>query len=253
MNGGDYLSRDGIQYCMKNTSYSGAIAVIDSGVGGLSVLNECLKIMPHENYVYLRDNAFMPYGEKALISLKTRVEYLTAKLLSTGVKAIVLACNTATVAAVQSLRQLYPTVPIIGLEPALKPSFETCESGLIAVLVTECTFSSIKFKRLCANFDERRILFLPQKTLASDIETHFRELGVLRGEVEKIFAPYEGISGVVLGCSHFSFLRVMIENILPEAKIFDGSRGCAERVKTLIAPIATNRKTSGKVTFLSTR
>lgn len=238
---------------MKNSSCSGAIAVIDSGIGGLSVLNECLKIMPNENFVYLRDNAFMPYGEKPLLSLKTRVEYLTAKLLSVGVKAVVLACNTATVAAVQSLRQLYPSVPVIGLEPALKPAFEACKSGKVAVLVTECTYTSIKFRRLCENFDEQRILFLPQKTLASNIENHFNELGVLRAEVEKIFAPYEGITGVVLGCSHFSFLKSMIEEVLPNARVFDGSRGCATHVKKLIQPIASKRKTRGEVVFLSTK
>lgn len=229
------------------------IAVLDSGIGGLSVLIECIKRAPKENYLYVRDLAFMPYGLKPLLQVKKRVEYLTARIIDSGAKALVLACNTATTAAIDCIRATYPKFPIVGLEPALKPAYEALTGGYCVMLVTQGTYSSLRFKNLISRYDQNKIVVLPQKSLAEKIERNIYNLDTLYPDIEQIFSPYKNAQCVVLGCSHYSFLKTMIAEFLGNSvKIFDGAAGCSARVIDLLAKADNLNNSGGVVKFIKT-
>ena len=211
------------------------IGFFDSGVGGLSVLKEAIKIMPNEDYIYFGDSKNAPYGIKS----KGDVRELTFKavefLLNKGVKGIAIACNTATSAAVADLRNMYPELPLVGIEPALKPAVELNKDGDILIMATSMTLKEEKFKRLMDKYKDRAsIIPVPCPGLVE-----FIEAGKCQGEdieeylLEKIHTYRLGnISSVVLGCTHYPFIKdTLLKIVGKDVNIIDGGFGTAKELK----------------------
>ncbi|MCM1545330.1 MAG: glutamate racemase [Ruminococcus sp.] len=231
------------------------IGVFDSGMGGVSVLRELYKIMPNENYIYYGDSKNAPYGVKSteeILNLTTAsVEYL----LSKNVKAVVIACNTATSAAAASLRAKYKDFPIIGLEPALKPAALSKPHPNVIVMATPLTLREKKFSDLMHRFeDEAEITKLPAPGLVELVEGDKLGTAEMHDYLEKLFFPFDKskIDAVVLGCTHYPFARVQIQEILGDTvQIFDGGEGAARQTKNVLEQRGALNKQSGegKITF----
>lgn len=213
------------------------IGVFDSGLGGLSVVAAIRKLMPGENLIYYGDSANAPYGEKTRQQVRQLSTGICDTLVEQGVKAIVVACNTATSAAINDLRRRY-AVPVIGMEPALKPAVEQTETGAIAVLATALTLRESKFQGLLEQFRTgRRIFSIPCPELVTLVES-----GVLSGNqaetaVSAVLRPLaaENLTAVVLGCTHYVFLKRIFEKNLGEnTLIIDGNTGTVLHLKKLL-------------------
>lgn len=185
----------------------GPIGVFDSGVGGISVLNAIRRILPGEDLIYVADSAHLPYGEKPRAYIEARAQRLAAFFLEQGVKAIAIPCNTATAAAVDALRRRYPELPIVGIEPAVKPAAKLTRSGVIGVLATTGTLASERFRGLV----EREapgieVLLKPCPgwvALAEEGWTPERD-HIVAEPLSELLG--KGADVLVLGCTHFPFL-----------------------------------------------
>ena len=207
------------------------IAVFDSGIGGVSVLKELVKALPNENFIYFGDTANAPYGTKSAEKVREMTFSVYEKLKAEGIKAFVIACNTATSVAVASLREKYPEDIIIGVEPALKPAVNCRENPTVAVLATPLTLKEEKFAHVLEKFgvDARVIPF------ACPGLVEFVERGEVSGEnlhafLEELLSPLkeEKLDAVVLGCTHYPLVKEEISSVLGEnVQIFDGSVGTA--------------------------
>jgi len=199
--------------------HSRRIGVFDSGVGGLSVLAHIHRLLPHESLIYVADTAYIPYGCKAPEQVLGRCLSVADFLAGQQVKAVVVACNTATAVAIETLRQR-SSVPVIGMEPAIKPAALSSRSGVVGVLATTATLGSGKFNGLKSQFDQHaRILLQPCPGLVEQVE-----LGHLHGEqtramLERYLQPLldSGIDTLVLGCTHYPFLLPLIRQIVGNA------------------------------------
>lgn len=218
---------------MKSTLRSDApVAVFDSGVGGLSVLKTLREVLPSENFIYYGDSANAPYGEKSCDEVKDAAHNVVRTLLSYGAKAIVIACNTATSAAAEFLRNTYPDIPIIGMEPAVKPAALSAPHPTVLVMATPLTLREAKFRSLIDKYrDEAEFIDVPCHGLVEAVER-----GVTCGEemerlLHGLLDPHtEGrkIDAAVLGCTHYIHARGAIERVLGEdVSIFDGALGTA--------------------------
>ncbi|MGH8354801.1 MAG: glutamate racemase [Pseudomonas sp.] len=214
------------------------IGVFDSGVGGLSVLREIRARLPHESLLYVADSGHVPYGEKSAEYIRQRCRVIAEFLLGRGAKALVLACNTATVAGVAELRERYPELPIVGMEPAVKPAAAATRSGVVGVLATTGTLKSAKFAALLDRFaSDVRVITQPCPGLVERIEAgeldgrETREL--LRGFVEPLLA--EGCDTLILGCTHYPFLRPLLRQLVPESiSLIDTGAAVARQLERLL-------------------
>lgn len=211
------------------------IAFFDSGLGGISVLRETVRLLPQENYLYYGDSLHAPYGVKTEQEIRALVDAAIRRLIEGGVKALVIACNTATSAAIGMLREQYPEIPVIGTEPALKPAVEKYPGGRILVMATPMTIKQEKFQVLKRQYDaQAEIIALPCGGLME-----FVERGVLRGpEVENYLfdrlEPYlkVPVDAIVLGCTHYPFLAGAIRKLVGrQPEIMDGSHGVAMQLQ----------------------
>lgn len=211
------------------------IAVIDSGVGGISVLRELLKIMPRENYIYFGDSKNAPYGSKEKSDVLEITRNNLKMLQEKGIKALVVACNTATSAAVRILREENPDLVIVGIEPAIKPPAVTLDNPRVLVMATPLTLKEEKFKRLVERYsDKAEIIPLPCHRLAELIESGNIDSPELDDYIASLLEPYrdQDIDALVLGCTHYPHVRETIErHISPEVKIFDGGEGTARETR----------------------
>ena len=210
------------------------IAVIDSGVGGISVLRELIKIMPEERFLYFGDSKNAPYGTKSRETVLEITRNNLETLKKRGIKALVVACNTATSAAVRILREENPDLIIVGIEPAVKPASKLCENPRVIVIATPLTLKEVKFKNLVAKFsDGCSFLPLPCPGLADLIETGDVDGVDIRSYLFDLFSPYlnEKIDGIVLGCTHYPHVKHLISEIWQnKVAILDGGEGTAEFV-----------------------
>lgn len=241
---------------MKNTE---PIGVFDSGVGGISVLRELVKIMPNENYLYLGDSLHAPYGTKSLEEVRSLTIGNVEHLMEMGAKSIVVACNTATSAAVAILRKKYPDLPLVGIEPAIKPAVLHKPDSCVVVMATPMTLRQEKFCKLMAQYQDRaRIIPLPCPGLmefvergdldGKDLEKYLTELLWTVGE--------EKVDSIVLGCTHYPFVRKMIQKIVgDQVVIFDGGNGTAREMKRRLQNLGllTTSQEKGTVRFLNSR
>ncbi len=228
------------------------IGFFDSGIGGLTTLYQCRKALVAEDFIYLPDFENVPYGNKSSQEIETLSFLNVEKLLRFKVKAIVIACNTATSVAAEKLRESY-TMPIIGLEPALKPAFDAKGAGKVLLLCTYATAHQEKFKRLMDNYGGN-VIVAPQRDLAALIEKNIFSLERIRPEVYGILSKYDGVSSVVLGCTHYVFIKNMINDFYcGRLKIYDGNAGAAKRLKYLLEKndaLSSKTGSKGSVIFL---
>ncbi|BEP27685.1 glutamate racemase [Helicovermis profundi] len=213
-----------------------SIGIFDSGMGGISVLADCIRILPKENFIYYGDSKNAPYGIKTTEEVMELSENVCNYLIKKNVKAIVVACNTATSASINILRQRY-NVPIIGMEPAIKPAIENYD-GLIAVLATEVTLREKKFNNLLKVYGtNRKIVKIPCPNLVEIVENGIVDGKIAIREIEKCFEVIDisKISTIVLGCTHFVFLKSTIKSIVGNAiNIIDGNVGTVNNLKSIL-------------------
>lgn len=215
------------------------IGVFDSGVGGLTVLREIRTLLPQETLFYVADSGHVPYGEKSPEYIRERCRFIASFLLERGAKALVLACNTATVAGVGELRTLYPQLPIVAMEPAVKPAAAATRSGVVGVLATTGTLKSARFAALLDQFaNDVRVVTQPCPGLVELIEAGDLKdpalHALLRGYVEPLLA--EGCDTLILGCTHYPFLRPLLEQWLhPSISLIDTGAAVARQLQRLLA------------------
>ena len=209
------------------------IAVFDSGVGGLSVLKALLQEMPGENFLYFGDSANAPYGEKSTQEVKRLTMAAAQRLLERGVKALVLACNTATAAAVEELRSAYPDVIIIGIEPALKLAVDRFPTGKIGVMATPVTLREEKFHQQLHRFPDAQVTAISAPGLVELIEEGHQNDKAVEDLLAPILSPYYNqLDAVVLGCTHYPFAAKTIGKLLGEKTLLlDGGEGTARQAR----------------------
>lgn len=231
------------------------IAVFDSGLGGVSVLKEMIKIMPHEDFYYFGDSSNAPYGTKPLEEVRRLTIAHTEDFIKMGAKGVVIACNTATSAAVRKLREMYPNLPLVGIEPAVKPAVEKYPHGRILVMATPITIREEKLHHLIEKFGgEAEVIPLACPGLMDFVEAGNIDSPEVYGFLRDILEPYKGVlDGVVLGCTHYPFVKKTIVRILGEdVDIFDGGEGTAKEIKRRMEVAGVLRKDaqkSGRITF----
>lgn len=210
------------------------IAVFDSGVGGISVLRELVQLMPNENYIYLGDSANAPYGTRPVEQIRALTLANVEYLLEQGAKALVVACNTATSAAVRILRGMYPELPIVGIEPALKPAALHHPGGRVAVMATQMTLRQEKFAALLEHYrSQAEIIPVPASELVEFVERGELDSSALLAQVRHILSSHldAPADAIVLGCTHFPFVRPVIEQAAPHTVIYDGGNGTARETR----------------------
>jgi glutamate racemase len=236
---------------MPATLSDAPIGIFDSGVGGLSVLRHIRAQLPHEHLIYFADSAFAPYGDKPEHVLTERVLAIGAFLIAQGAKAIVVACNTATVAAIAALRERYPGMPIVGVEPGLKPAAAASRNGLVGVLATERTLAGSKFLLLRDQIAEStgaRFLLQPCHGLADQIEFGELESSATDALLRRFILPLldEGADTLVLGCTHYPLVQSSIERLIAASTdrpvtLIDTGEAVARHLARLLAAGALAR------------
>jgi glutamate racemase len=228
------------------------IGVFDSGLGGLSILKAIRKELPCENLIYVADSGNAPYGDREALFIESRAIQIAQFLVESGAKAIVVACNTATVIAIAKIRDRF-AIPVIGLEPAIKPAVAQSANKVIGVLATSNTLTSPSVARLCADYGaDAQIVLQPCPGLVEAIEqgrwhedsTH----ALLQGFLLPILEV--GVDTVVLGCTHYLFVEPLIRDIVgPQVAIVESS---AAVVRELERRLGSNRNTGiGQSMFYS--
>lgn len=211
------------------------IGILDSGVGGLSVLREIRALLPEQTIHYIGDTAWCPYGTKSFEEIIGRTSRLTDELTALGAEMIVIACNSATIAAIESLRTQYP-IPFIGMEPGVKPAAAATKTNIIGVLATEISLRGEKFHRLVSTHARNlRVITRPCPKFVDLVEA-----GILDGpEVEAAIDEYAvplveaGADVLILGCSHYPFLKASLQARLPSGITFiDTGDAIARRVQS---------------------
>lgn len=230
------------------------IAVFDSGAGGISVLRELVRLMPNESYIYFGDSLNAPYGTRPTDEVRQMTISNISKLVDMGIKEAVIACNTATSAAVRPLRAMYPDMPVIGLEPAVKPAAEFAAGGRVLVMATALTLREEKLRALTAKYaDKAQILLLPCPELVEFAENGITEGDELDSYLSEITSPYiGGIDAVVLGCTHFPLVKAAIKKAVGDVPLFDGGEGAARQAMHRLEKydLLTDAE-EGSISFLS--
>lgn len=250
-----FLATGAPEVVSKSQSLHDFIGVIDSGAGGISVLAQCIEELPFENFIYIGDSANTPYGEKTNEWVVNRTYELTRLLVDEGAKAIVIACNTATAASAETLRQEFPDVPIIGVEPALKPA--SVEQGVkrILVMATPMTLKLEKYHRLAETYSPGHEVYEVEcPGLAARIERGNLDAPDLDEMLRAFIADYSGrVDGVVLGCTHYPFIADQIRNVLGDVKLYDGALGTARHLKHQLEQfqLLTSEPKRGAIEFRS--
>ncbi|MFT3955637.1 MAG: glutamate racemase [Piscinibacter sp.] len=209
------------------------IGVFDSGVGGLSLLRALHRRLPGATLHYVADSAYAPYGERSEAEIRERSLRIAAHLLAAGAGMLVVACNTATAAAVDALRTRWPAIPVVGIEPGLKPALAASRSGRVGVMATSATLRSERFGALLAREVGERFVHLQACTgLADAIERLDPEDAALAALIERHCAPLRAarVDAVALGCTHYPLVREQIEQALGrEVHVVDTSEAVAEQ------------------------
>ena len=231
------------------------IAVFDSGLGGISVLRHLVAQMPEERFLYFGDSANAPYGSRTTEEVR-QLTLAAAKKLTTEypLKALVIACNTATAAAVEDVRRAYPELIVIGIEPALKVAADHYPGGRIGVMATEVTLREEKFDLLLHRFDENcTITKIPAPALVSFIERGIVDGPELEEYLHTVLDGFVGkLDALVLGCTHYPFAAKAIGHILgPEVKLLEGGGGTARETKRRLAEKGLLSDGPGEVTILN--
>lgn len=211
------------------------IAVFDSGVGGISVLRHLRRLMPGERYLYFGDSANAPYGIRTTREVRALTLAAAEKLVTeNSIKALVIACNTATAAAVEQVRQTYPELIVIGIEPALKVAADHFPGGRVGVMATEVTLREEKFDHLLHRFDEEcAVAKIPAPGLVELVEAGQADSPAAEALLRRVLSPYIGrLDALVLGCTHYPFAARAISGILGgHVTLLDGGEGTARETR----------------------
>ncbi len=223
----------------RQSSAASPIGVFDSGVGGLSVWQESVRQLPSEDTLYFADQAHIPYGQRSLDEVRRLTENVTRFLLAQGAKLIVVACNTASGATLHTLRETFPDVPFVGMEPAVKPAVEHTRTGIVGVIATTATFQGDLFARLVQRFGDGFDIHtqacpgLVEAVEAGALDTPETE-SLLRRYLTPLLAA--GIDQLVLGCTHYPFLSPLIQRIVgPDVMLIDPAPAVARQVGRVLA------------------
>ena len=203
------------------------IGVFDSGVGGISVLRELVRLMPGERFLYFGDSANAPYGRFTTEEVRALTLQAAERLMAKGLKALVIACNTATATAIGQLREKYPELIVVGIEPALKMAADRYPGGRVGIMATPVTLREDKLSRQLDRFSQMQVSLIPAPGLVELVER-----GASRQEFDAlltpILAPYAGqLDALVLGCTHYPFAAETIAALLPGTVLLDGGEGTA--------------------------
>ena len=213
------------------------IGVFDSGIGGLSVLKEIHQLLPHENLIYVGDSAHAPYGDRTAKYVRERSQSIAGFLLDQGVKAIVVACNTATAEAATQLRSTMD-VPIIGLEPAIKPAAQLSKSGVIGVLATQRTIDSERLLGLTERYaQDKKVLAQACPGLVEQVEACKLNDPETQASLELYIQPLlaQGTDALILGCTHYPFLLPAIRKIIGnDIRVLETGKPVAEQLKRIL-------------------
>jgi len=227
------------------------IAVFDSGVGGISVLRQLRKLMPDENYVYYGDSANAPYGSRPTEEVRQLTLAVAEKLTTEyPVKALVVACNTATAAAIKVLRSTYPDLIVVGIEPALKLAADSFPGGNLGVLATEVTLREEKFDNLVHRFDQDCTVYkIPAPGVVNLIEAGKNDSPEMVQLLKEILSHYVGkLDALVLGCTHYPFVARNIAAIMgPGTVLLHGGKGTARETKRRLQQADLLRQGQGSV------
>jgi glutamate racemase len=218
---------------------TGHIGIFDSGIGGLSVWREVVRLLPYESTLYFADQAHIPYGPRPLEEVRRYAVEITRFLLAQGAKIIVVACNTASGAALYHLRETFPQTKFVGMEPAVKPAAERSQRGSIGVIATPATLQGELFRRLSERFAQQVTL----ETQVCPGLVEYVEAGNLTGpDVEALLHRYldpmveAGIDQLVLGCTHYPFLSAAIQRVVgPNVSLVDPAPAVARQVKRVLS------------------
>lgn len=212
------------------------IGVFDSGVGGLSILREIHSQLPDEDVVYVADQEWAPYGSRALGEVRDRSVAVAAELIGRGAKLVVVACNSASAAALHHLREVFPETPFVGMEPALKPAAAHTDKGVIGVLATETTFQGELYASvLDRHTDGVEVIEVAGKRLAVLVEEG--RLDEAKADLEVLLGPMldAGIDTLVIGCTHYPFLEGQIRDVIgPSVRLVDPAPAVARQVKRVL-------------------
>jgi glutamate racemase len=236
---------------------SAPIGIFDSGVGGLSVLREVRAQLPHEDLIFVADQGHVPYGPRPLRQVQAFSEAITRYLLGQGSKLIVVACNTASAAALYYLRETFPEVPFVGMEPAVKPAAEQTQSGVVGVLATPATFQGALYASVVERFANGVTVLQDTCTgLVGQIEKGELATPVTRAILEKALDPMlaKGIDRVVMGCTHYPFVIPLIQEIVgPDVKVIDPAPAVARQVGWVLheCGLLNPQSTPGSVRYLT--
>lgn len=233
------------------------VGFLDSGVGGLAVLKSAVELLPNEDFLFYGDIGNAPYGSRADEEIKTLVFNAAAYLYNKGIKALVVACNTATSAAIDDIRALYSDIPVLGMEPAIKPACEELPHGRIAVMATPAALRMSRFQEQLNHFcGTADIISVPCPGLSRLIEERGPDSRAILDYLKELFKTYsaEGVDGVVVGCTHYIFIEKYIRKYTGAAKIFNGVQGTVKHLKRRLedAGVSSGREGPGQVTLLAT-
>ena len=215
------------------------VGVFDSGVGGLSVWREIARQLPQENTVYLADQAHVPYGSRRLTEVRELSEGITRFLLDQGAKLIVVACNTASAAALHYLRRAFPNVPFVGMEPAVKPAVERTDNGVVGVIATPATFQGELFASLVERYaSDVKVLTQVCPGLVEAVEAGRLNTPETQALLRQCLAPLTeaGVDQLVLGCTHYPFLRPAIKRVVEAGvAVIDPAPAVARQARRVLA------------------
>ncbi len=243
---------------MKPGEPVSSIGVFDSGVGGLSVLREIWRQLPAENLVFFADQAHVPYGQRSASQVRSFSKAITHYLLSKGSKLIVVACNTASAAALHYLRDSFQDIPFVGMEPAVKPAAERTQSGIVGVLATPATFQGRLYNSVVERFaQDVTVMTDTCQGLVDQIELGEFNSPATRRILEKALHPMleKGVDRVVMGCTHYPFVIPLIEEIVgPQVEVIDPAPAVARQVGRVLKfwGLKTLETSSGTVEYFTT-
>lgn len=235
------------------------IGVFDSGFGGVSVLGKAIKLLPNESFIYYGDNANAPYGDRSEADITKLTLNSADKLLSHNIKALLIACNTATATCVELIRQKL-NVPVISMEPAIKPACEEEGDGKILMLATLATTRLERYRALQSRMkDPDRVINVPCPGIVEIVEQGRLDYSDYKDLLHKLLSPYEGmkIDGIVLGCTHYVFIKSIIDqyantHFCGKHTLFDGNHATAVQLKKVLSDNGLLGDTpGGGVTFIT--
>ncbi len=226
------------------------IAVFDSGVGGISVLRHLRRLMPQEKFLYFGDSGNAPYGSRPTEIVRQLSLNVAQNLIRQGIKALVVACNTATAAAINALRAAYPELIVVGIEPAVKLAADRFPGGTVGVLATEVTLREEKFRELIAHCSNAcSVISLPAPGLVELVEQGKGNSREAEALLRPILAPWAGkLDALVLGCTHYPFAKQAISACIGrETVLLDGGEGTAREAQRRLEKAGLLRSGQGSI------